>query len=102
MRPVSDRRTDLEDDMPDPAPTARDSLWMRLVWMLLLGTLMSLVQSIVFTLSVVQLILMAFNKASPNAEIAGFGQRLGLWQARATRYMTVASDDKPWPWSPLD
>ena len=44
---------------------------------------------------------MATNKRQPNAEIAAFGKRLGLWLAHAARFQTAATDDKPWPWAPL-
>jgi hypothetical protein len=50
---------------------------------------------------VVQLIIMATSKRQPNAEIAAFGKRLGLWLAQAARFQTAASEDKPWPWAPL-
>ncbi|MBT5294689.1 MAG: DUF4389 domain-containing protein, partial [Octadecabacter sp.] len=27
---------------------------------------------------------------------------VGIWVAKATRYQTAASEDKPWPWTELD
>ena len=89
--------------MPDTnASSTRESLWLRLLWMVIIGALMSVAQTLLGLLAVIQLIIMALNKSKPNPEIATFGTRLGLWLNRATRFQTAASDDKPWPWSPLD
>lgn len=88
--------------MPDPFPPARESLWLRLLWMILIGALMGIAQSLLSALAVIQLIVMALTKATPNPEIAAFGKRLGLWLGKAARYQTAASEDKPWPWAPLD
>lgn len=89
--------------MPDPIPSSsRESLWTRLLWMLLIGALTSVTQALLNLLAVMQIIIMALNTSRPNAEIAAFGKRMGLWQAKASRFQTAASDDKPWPWSPLE
>ena len=85
--------------MPDPTPT--DSLWLRLLWLVIIAAMMSVAQTLVSLLTLVQLVIMATNKRQPNAEIAAFGKRLGLWLAHAARFQTAATDDKPWPWAPL-
>ena len=41
-------------------------------------------------------------KGKPNEQIAAFGNSLGSWLAKAAKFQTAASEDKPWPWSPLD
>ncbi len=89
--------------MSDPNfPSTRDSLWLRLLWMVSIGVLMSVAQTLLSVLAVVQLIIMALGKSVPNSEIAAFGARLGLWLSKAAKFQTAVSDDKPWPWSPLD
>ncbi len=85
--------------MPDPTPT--DSLWLRLLWLVIIAAMMSVAQTLVSLLTLVQLVIMATNKRQPNAEIAAFGKRLGLWLAHAARFQTAATNDKPWPWAPL-
>ena len=89
--------------MPDrnPAPT-RESLWLRLLWMVIIAALIGVAQSLLGLMALIQLIIMALNKSAPNPEIAAFGKSLGLWLGKASRYQTAASDEKPWPWSPLD
>lgn len=87
--------------MPDFPPT-RESLWIRLLWMILIGVLMNLAQTLLGVLAVIQLIIMALSKSAPNGEIAAFGKRLGLWLAKAARFQTAATEEKPWPWSSLE
>ncbi len=89
--------------MSDTSPTTgRESLWMRLLWMVILGAVMSLAHLLTNALAFVQIILMAVNKGQRNEEIASFGIRLGKWLAKATRFQTAASEDKPWPWTPFE
>ena len=82
-------------------PNSPDSLWLRLLWLVIIGAMMSVAQTLLSLLTVVQLIIMATSKRQPNAEIAAFGKRLGLWLAQAARFQTADSDYKPWPWVPL-
>ena len=82
-------------------PKTPDSLWLRLLWLVIIAAMMSVAQTLLSLLTFVQLIIMATNKRQPNAEIAAFGKRLGLWLAQAAQFQTAASEDKPWPWAPL-
>lgn len=84
------------------SPTAKGSLWLRLLWMIVVSFLMGLAQTLVNVLALVQLIVMATAKGAPNAELQGFGKRLGQWLAKAARYQAAESDERPWPWSRLD
>lgn len=102
---MSDANPMSEKPMPDGRTSEtpkQESLWWRLLWMVIIAVLMSLALTILGALTVIQLILMAVTKARPNAEIAAFGKRLGPWLAKAARYQTADSDEKPWPWAPLD
>ena len=91
---------------PNPSPHHDDSppesLWLRLLWMILIAILLGLVQTILQVAALVQFILMVTRGGRPNVEIAWFGKRLGDWSAKAIRYQTAADDEKPWPWTPLD
>lgn len=84
---------------PGPEP---ESLWMRLLYMVIIGVMLSLAQTVLIALSVVQFIMMLTRKGRPNVEIAWFGKRLGDWLAKATRYQTAADEEKPWPWTPFE
>lgn len=91
--------------MSDSDPTkdsSHESLWMRLLWMVVIAILMGMAQTLLNVLALVQLIVLAVTKRQANAEIAGFGRRLGLWMAKSARFQTAESDEKPWPWSGLD
>lgn len=83
-------------------PDTPESLLMRIVYLILIGMMMSVSQTILGVVTVIQLIIMALNKGAANDKLADFGTDLGVWMAKAVRYMTAASRVKPWPWSELD
>lgn len=87
---------------PQFDPETRDSLPLRLVYVLLIGFMLSLAQSVLFALAVIQFVLMLLNKGEPNPRLADLGESLGIWIAKAARYLTAASEVKPWPWTELD
>lgn len=86
---------------PDDAPHF-ESLWMRLVSMIIIGLLLSFAQSLFWLIAVIQFIIMVVNKRQPNEQLAEFGTTMGVWFAKAIRYQTAASEVKPWPWTELD
>lgn len=92
----------MSDLPPNSAPAGRESLFLRLLWMVILGVLMGVGQMLINVLAVVQIILMALNNGQRNHEIARFGGKIGLWLAKSARFQTASSELKPWPWSPLD
>lgn len=79
-----------------------ESLFMRLIWMIVIALMMSFSQTILGVLTVIQFVIMLINKREPNERIADFGTDLGIWMAKAVRYQTAASEVKPWPWTELD
>ncbi|WP_093027919.1 DUF4389 domain-containing protein [Ruegeria marina] len=83
-------------------PGQRDSLWWRLLFMLLIAVMINLAQTILAVVTVVQFIIMAVSKGQPNERLADFGTDLGIWIAKAARFQTAASEVKPWPWTELD
>lgn len=87
---------------PQEAPGAGEGLMMRLVFTILIAIMMSVAQTVLGVVTVVQFVIMALSKGAPNARLADFGTDLGVWMAKATRYMTAASEVKPWPWTELD
>ena len=88
--------TDPDDDLHF------ESLWMRLVSMIIIGLLLSFAQSLFWLIAVIQFIIMVVNKRQPNEQLAEFGTTMGVWFAKAIRYQTAASEVKPWPWTELD
>jgi hypothetical protein len=83
-------------------PDRPDGMLMRVIYVILIAMMMSVSQTILGVLTLIQLVIMALNKGAPNENLANFGTDLGVWMAKAVRYMAAASEVKPWPWSELD
>jgi hypothetical protein len=90
-----------ELNKPHKGPV-EESLFMRLIWMIVIALMMSFSQTILGVLTVIQFVIMLINKRELNERIADFGTDLGIWMAKAVRYQTAASEVKPWPWTELD
>lgn len=86
---------------PQDAPAAKDGLPLRLLYMVLIWLMIQVAYTVLAVATVVQFIIMVVNKA-PNERLAEFGEGLGIWIAKGARYLTAASEVKPWPWTELD
>ena len=80
----------------------KDSMLMRLIFMIIIAVMISIAQTVLGVATVVQFVLMLLNSNQPNERLADFGESLGIWIAKAARYQTAASEVKPWPWTELD
>ncbi|QQA41802.1 DUF4389 domain-containing protein [Pelagovum pacificum] len=83
-------------------PAGKEHLLMRLVHVVLIAVMISIANTVLSVATVIQFVIMIFNKDEPNERLADFGTDLGIWIAKAARYQTAASDVKPWPWTDLD
>lgn len=83
-------------------PEKSDSLFERLIYMILIALMISVAQTVLGVMTVIQFVVMLVNKNQPNERLADFGTDLGIWIAKAARYQTAASNVKPWPWTELD
>jgi hypothetical protein len=90
----------LHGEQPDPG--AADGLFLRLVYMVLIAVMLSLGQTVLTVLTVIQFVIMLVSGGKPNPRLAEVGTDLGIWIAKAARYQTAASNVKPWPWTELD
>ncbi|MDX8354430.1 DUF4389 domain-containing protein [Cognatiyoonia sp. IB215182] len=79
-----------------------ESIWLRLLNMVIIAVLMSMASSLLGILTVAQFLIMLFNQREPNEQLAEIGTTMGVWMAKAARYQTAASEVKPWPWTELD
>ncbi len=79
-----------------------ESIWLRLVHMIIIAVLMSMASSLLGLLTIAQFLIMLFNNRQPNDQLAEIGTTMGVWMAKAARYQTAASEVKPWPWTELD
>ena len=89
----------LNGEQPD---TTKDGMGQRLLFMVLIWIMLSLSQTVLTLLTVVQFIIMLVNTGEKNQRLANFGTDLGIWMAKAARYQSAASPVKPWPWTDLD
>jgi len=83
-------------------PVAPDSIWMRLLFMILISIMIGAAQTVLGVATIIQFVILLINKGKPNPALAEFGTSLGIWIAKAARYQTAASEVKPWPWTELD
>lgn len=94
---------DIDEDRPSaPLEKPQEPLWQRAVFMLIIAAMLSFAQSILFLIAVVQLIIVVIDNRQPNERLADFGCMVGAWVAKAARYMSVATDAKPWPFKEMD
>lgn len=92
----------MSDKHEAEAPSDYESIWLRLVNMVIIAALMSMASSLLGLMTVAQFLIMLFNKREPNENLARFGDTMGVWMAKSARYQTAASEVKPWPWTELD
>ncbi len=101
MRPSDDER--FEGRMHGPQEAAqKDGLLMRLLHMILIGLMIQVAMTVLGVATVIQFVVLLINKGEPNPRLADFGESLGIWLAKAARYLVAASEVKPWPWTELD
>ncbi|MEM1300979.1 MAG: DUF4389 domain-containing protein [Pseudomonadota bacterium] len=87
---------------PPRAEDSNESLFLRLIYMLIIWLMLSFANTVLGLVTILQFVIMLINQGEPNQRIADFGTDLGIWVAKAARYQTAASDVKPWPWTELD
>lgn len=95
-------RVDGRINGPQDEPKERENLVLRLFHMIMIAIMISLAQTILGVVTVIQFVIMLINQGTPNERLADFGTDLGIWVAKAARYQTAASEVKPWPWTDLD
>jgi len=99
---------EFDDVMPEntskrePDEPVEENLGTRLVYLILIAIMMSFAGTVITVLSVLQFVIMLVSNKQPNERISELGTDVGIWFAKATRYQTAASEDKPWPWTDLD
>lgn len=84
------------------AEAPKEGKLMRLVYMVLIWFMIQISMTILGALTLLQFVLMLLNKGEANAQLADVGESLGIWVAKAARFLVAASDVKPWPWTELD
>jgi hypothetical protein len=74
--------------------------WLRFVYLVVFGIAFYLSILLTFATSIFQFLAKLFSGASFDG-LAEFGDNLASYQGQVTRYLTFASDDKPFPFAPF-
>lgn len=74
-----------------------ESPWIRGLYMLVFAVLIEVARWLLLVAAVLQFLWLLIAKER-NGHIAEFGDSLSKWLARAARFQTAASEDKPFPW----
>ena len=75
-----------------------ESPWLRGVSMLIMAIMFKIAATILGLSAVIQFIWMVAKKET-NQPIADFGTDLADWQARAARFLTGSTEDRPFPFA---
>lgn len=75
------------------------AVWMRGLYMLLLLLAFWVAHGLLCVAAVAQFLWLLF-AGEANSLLAQFGKSLSRWLADAARYLTCASEMKPFPWAP--
>ncbi|WP_460274901.1 DUF4389 domain-containing protein [Celeribacter sp. ULVN23_4] len=79
-----------------------ENIGARILFSILIWIMMNLASTIIGVLAILQAVILLLNNKKPNARVADAGTDMGIWYAKATRYITGDSEVKPWPWTELD
>ena len=93
---VNTERRRVEIQKQEPSVTTQD-VWKRGLFMLLFAIAFGFAQILLNMLAVVQFLWLLFTNA-PNQFAPRFGASLSVWLADVARFLSCASDEKPFPW----
>ncbi|HFK2298942.1 TPA: DUF4389 domain-containing protein, partial [Pseudomonas aeruginosa] len=79
-------------------PQARESIAIRILWMLLFVLVWQVAELLLGAVVVIQLVYRLFYGA-PNGSLMAFGDSLSQYLAQIGRFGTFHSDEKPWPFA---
>ena len=77
----------------------RHSIWLRLVFMIVLSIAFNVAEFITFVVVAFQFLASLFS-GQPNDRLARFGRNLARYLQQITVYMTFATEEKPFPFAP--
>lgn len=77
----------------------RRSIWLRLVFMIVLGVAFSVAEGIICVVVVFQFLASLFS-GQPNEQLIRFGRGLALYLQQITIYLAFATEEKPFPFAP--
>lgn len=82
----------------DNETTVRPLRWARLIPMIVLIVCFGLAEAALYIIALIQFIWALVNE-EPNEQLADFGAALSKWMAQDAKYLSYASEEKPFPWA---
>ena len=74
------------------------AVWMRGLIMLVFIVLLSVGQSLMGLLAIIQFLWLLLS-GHPNPNLRSFGRSLSKWMAQVGRFQCVDTEDRPFPWA---
>ena len=85
------------NDTPD-TPTNRRNIWIRGLFMLLMGFAYHVCGTVLCIVAVIQFVMALLND-TPNARLVLFGRSLGRYLQQIAHFLTFATEEMPFPFS---
>ena len=87
-------------ERPDAASLPKEeSIWLRLVFILLFVVVFNLAEAVLWVTVVVQFLARVVS-GRPLPQLTAFGGRLAAFLQQVIRFLTFGADDMPWPFAP--
>ena len=77
---------------------SRPSIWLRLVFMIILAIAFNIAELVMIAVVVLQFLTALFTR-KPNTHLSHFGSTLARYLQQIVSYLTFASEEKPFPFS---
>jgi nucleoside recognition membrane protein YjiH len=89
----------MDETTATPAtPESKRPIWVRLIYMLLMGILFHLAEAVMWIVAVIQFVL-ALLSDRPNERLVAFGRSLGRYVGQIAAFMAFATEEVPFPFS---
>ncbi|KAF0203194.1 MAG: hypothetical protein FD173_1844 [Gallionellaceae bacterium] len=76
----------------------RHNIWMRALFMLLMGFVLHVCGTLLFVVTVIQFVIVLLNDA-PNIRLVSFGRGLGIYLRQIVNFLTFVTEEIPFPFS---
>lgn len=80
------------------APGNKRNIWMRGLFMLLMGLAFQVCGTVLCIVTVIQFVLVLLND-EPNVRLVSFGRSMGNYLRQIVNYLTFATEEVPFPFS---
>ncbi len=77
----------------------RPSIWLRLVYMIVLAIAFNIAEIVIFAVVVFQFLVTLFTR-KPNARMTRFGRNMARYVQQIVAFLTFATEERPFPFSP--